>query len=63
MELSKTIIEKFVLSLPPLEEQKEIVKKVEELMKLCNELEKQTLETKENSENLMKAVLGEVFDK
>jgi len=32
-------------------------------MKLCDELEKQTLETKENSENLMKAVLGEVFNK
>jgi type I restriction enzyme S subunit len=40
-----------------LEEQKEIVKKVDELMKLCDELEKQTLEAKENSENLMKAVL------
>ena len=49
--------------LPPLEEQKEIVKRVDEMMKLCDELEKQTLETKENSENLMKAVLGEVFSK
>jgi hypothetical protein len=33
------------------------------LMKLCDELEKQTLEAKENSENLMKAVLWEVFEK
>jgi len=32
-------------------------------MKLCDELERQTLEAKENSENLMKAVLGEVFNK
>jgi len=49
--------------LPPLDEQKEIVKKVEELMVLCDKLEKQTLETKEDSENLMKAVLGEGFNK
>lgn len=51
------------LPFPPLSEQKQIVKKVDELMLLCDELEKQTLETKENSENLMKAVLGEVFSK
>lgn len=49
--------------LPPLEEQKEIVKKVDEMMKLCDELEKQSLETKENSENLMKSVLSEVFSR
>jgi type I restriction enzyme S subunit len=49
--------------LPPLEEQKEIVKKVDELMKFCDELEKQSLETKVNSENLMKSVLSEVFSR
>lgn len=49
--------------LPPFEEQKEIVKKVDEMMKFCDELEKQSLETKENSENLMKSVLSEVFSK
>lgn len=48
---------------PPLEEQKEIVKKVDEMLKYCDELEKQSLETKENSENLMKSVLSEVFGK
>ncbi|MFA5917843.1 MAG: restriction endonuclease subunit S [Candidatus Gracilibacteria bacterium] len=48
--------------LPPLEEQKEIVKKVDELMKSCDLLEKQSLETKKNSENLMKSVLSEVFN-
>ncbi len=57
IELSKTIIENFIFPLPPLEEQKQIVQKVDELMKLCDELKKQTLEIKENSENLMKAVL------
>lgn len=52
-----------IIPLPPLEEQKEIVKKVDEMMKLCDFLEKQSLETKENSENLMKSVLGEVFSR
>lgn len=56
-------LKNIILPLPPLEEQKEIVKKVDKLMKLCDELEKQTWEIKENSENLMKAVLGEVFEK
>lgn len=46
-----------------LEEQKEIVKKVDEMMKFCLNLEKQSLETKENSENLMKSVLSEVFSR
>jgi hypothetical protein len=31
------------------------------MMKFCDELEKQSLETKGNSENLMKSVLSEVF--
>ena len=62
-KLSMIQFRKTLFPLPPLEEQKEIVKRVDEMMKLCDELEKQTLETKENSENLMKAVLGEVFNK
>lgn len=56
-------IKNFSIPLPPLEEQKEIVKKVDEMMKFCDELEKQILETKENSENLMKSVLSEVFSR
>jgi hypothetical protein len=31
-------------------------------MKSCDLLEKQSLETKKNSENLMKSVLSEVFN-
>lgn len=61
--VSLTILRNFLYALPPLSEQKEIVRRVGEMMELCDELEKQTLETKENSENLMKAVLGEVFSK
>jgi len=56
-------INNILFPFPPLEEQKEIVKKVDELMELCDELEKQNIDIKENSENLMKAVLSEVFSK
>lgn len=61
--LSMAQIRQVIFPLPPLEEQKEIVKKVDELMSYCDLLEKQSLETKENSENLMKSVLSEVFSR
>lgn len=48
--------------LPPLSEQKRIVEKVDALMKFCGELELRIKENKENSENLMGAVLREVFE-
>ncbi|WP_299398735.1 restriction endonuclease subunit S [uncultured Gelidibacter sp.] len=39
--LSSANIQKFIIPLPPLEEQKRIVAKIEELLSLCNQLEKQ----------------------
>ena len=48
--------------LPPLNEQKRIVAKVDELMKLCDELEEQLRQSKEKSERLMQAVLQEAFE-
>ena len=48
--------------LPPLAEQKRIVAKVDELMKLCDELEEQLRRSKEESERFMQAVLHEVFE-
>lgn len=62
-KLSMIQFKKTFFPLPPLEEQKEIVKKVDEMMKFCDLLEKQSLETKGNSENLMKSVLSEVFSR
>lgn len=50
------------ISLPPLVEQKRIVAKVNELMRLCDELEVQIKENKKSSELLMNAVLRESFE-
>ena len=51
-----------IFSLPPLPEQKRIVQKVDQLMKLCDELEEQVKENQKNSELLMEAVLREAFE-
>lgn len=50
-----------VVTLPPLSEQKRIIKKVDSLMKLCDEKEKNITEAKENIEKLNQAILREVF--
>jgi len=47
--------------LPPLEEQKRIVSKVDQLMHLCDELESRLNRSKKDSEMLMQAVLHEAF--
>ena len=49
--------------LPPFEEQVEIVKKIENLFKICDELETQINSSKINSQTLMQAVLKEAFEK
>lgn len=48
--------------LPPLNEQKRIVEKIDQLMKLCDELESQVKQNQINSEKLMGAVLREAFE-
>ena len=47
--------------LPPVEEQRRIVAKVDMLMKLCDELETQLEQSKQDNEELMEAVLQEAF--
>lgn len=48
--------------IPPLNEQKRIVAKVDELMKLCDELEGQLRQSKQESKRLMQAGLQEAFE-
>ena len=52
-----------LLSLPPLAEQQAIVERVNKLMAMIDELEKQVSERKEQSEMLMQSVLREAFAK
>lgn len=55
-------IKAFTIPLPPFPEQKRIVAKVDQLMKLCDELEEQIIENQKSSELLMDAVLREAFE-
>jgi type I restriction enzyme S subunit len=50
-----------LLPLPPLQEQKQIVNKIESLFKICDELEEKIAESKKSAEMLMQSVLKEAF--
>ncbi len=54
-------IRSFPIPFPPLQEQKQIVKKIESLFKICDELEEKIGESKKSSEMLMQSVLREAF--
>tara|TARA_Y100001970_G_scaffold291019_1_gene426721 strand:+ start:2108 stop:3580 length:1473 start_codon:yes stop_codon:yes gene_type:complete len=54
-------IKAFIVPIPPISEQKRIVAKVDELMTLCDQLETQIQESKENADLLMQSVLQEAF--
>ena len=51
-----------ICPLPPEEEQKEIVKKVEQLMQHCQNLEQEIKTSEANAQMLMQAVLKEAFE-
>ena len=51
-----------LFTLPPLAEQKKIVKKVDQLFTICDELEVQINDSKANADMLMQAVLKEAFE-
>lgn len=55
-------IKAFIVPLPPLEEQKAIVEKVNTLMDLCDALAQEVQQSQEHSEQLMQRVLREVFE-
>ena len=59
--LPKNNLEQFIIPLIPIKEQKQIVKKIESLFKICDELEEKIAESKKSSEMLMQSVLKEAF--
>lgn len=61
--ISQTYLKNFVYALPPLAEQKAIVKKVETLMEKCNALEQEITQSEQNAQMLMQAVLKEAFER
>jgi Restriction endonuclease S subunits len=60
--INSTEISNLKIPLAPLGEQIQIITKVDELMKLCDELEEQIRQSKEESERLLQAVLREAFE-
>ncbi|GEM_PF-1707977 len=55
--LSKKVLEQFEIPLPPLEEQKRIVEKVNALMSLCDKLEQQLTTSYDEAENLISSTI------
>jgi len=62
VNISQDNIKKFLVLISPIEEQKEIVKKIESLFKICDALEEQIKQAKADSEMLMQAILWEAFE-
>jgi len=60
--ISMTNIKSFIIPVPPLEEQKRIVAKVDELMALCDQLEQQTLNSIEAHQTLVETLLNELVN-
>jgi len=61
-KLSQGNLNNITIATPPLAEQQAIVDRVEKLLSMVDELEKQVSERKEQSEQLMQAVLREAFE-
>ena len=59
--INLNILNTIIFPLPPLNEQKRIVEKVDQLMALCDELERNIEQSKKDSELLMQSVLQEAF--
>ena len=58
--LSKAKIERFIIPMPPPDEQKRIIAKVDELMGLCDELEKCLTRSREDLGKVLGSVVNGV---
>ncbi|HCO0198979.1 TPA: restriction endonuclease subunit S, partial [Escherichia coli] len=60
--LAATDLARFLVPLPPLDEQSRIVNKITELMSLCDQLEQQSLTTLDAHQQLVETLLGTLTD-
>ena len=60
--VNATNLRKMNFPLPPISEQHIIVKRVDDLMNIIRELEKQVIDRKEKTEQLMLSVLRQAFE-
>lgn len=60
-KINQEELNKIIVPIPPLSEQKRIVEKVHSLIKICDEQEKNITEAKENINKLNQAILREMF--
>lgn len=61
-EVSGAIVSKILMPLPPLEEQSRIVKTVDDLMIICDQLEQQSITSLEAHQQLVKTLLATLTD-
>ena len=61
-KLSQANLNNILISIPPIEEQKEIVATIEKLFAICDELEAEINQNKTTVDNLMATVLKEAFE-
>lgn len=60
--LNGKIIGEISIPIPPINEQKRIVEKVESLLRICDDQEKNIIEAKENTSKLNQSILREMFE-
>ena len=60
--IGKNALLNILIPLPPIEEQKAILEKVETLMQKCNALEQEITQSEQHANMLMQAVLKEAFE-
>lgn len=59
--LSMTTIRDILIAIPPLKEQERIVTKIDQLMILCDELEKKLVQSKDDSDKLIEASIQQLI--